>query len=579
MDLLKLLVQKNMLAQETAAQLTGEAASLNRSVEDLLVERNLVEEELLFQVKAEALQIPLRHVEAKEIPLKVLELIPEDSAKYYRMVPLSKKEEMVEIGMVAPENIQAKEALNFLSRQGNFSFEVSLLTPSLFEAVMRAYRNQKNEMGQALEELQEEIKTEKEGKEKKQGLQLQRLVEEAPITKMVAVVLRNAVEGKASDIHIEPVRDKLRVRFRMLGELYSSLFLPKRVHQAVVARIKILSNLKIDEQRIPQDGRFSALVEEKNVDFRVSTFPTALGEKVAIRVLDPEVGLKSFEELGLEGTNLQKIQNALQRPFGLILVTGPTGSGKTTTLYAMLQSLNREASNIVSLEDPVEYLIEGVNQSQIRPEIGYDFASGLRQVLRQDPNIIMVGEVRDKDTATLTVHAALTGHIVLSTLHTNNAAGVIPRLLDMGVDKYLIPATLSVAASQRLVRRLCDNCKERVKPKKEIQDIILEELRKIPAKADSLAASHVATRGKEITLFAPKGCKACSSTGYTGRIGIFEVLEMSDELSGIILSTPSDANISKEGVRQGMITLRQDGILKALGGQTTYEEVIRATQD
>ncbi|MDP4007054.1 MAG: ATPase, T2SS/T4P/T4SS family, partial [bacterium] len=388
MNLLEILVQKNLLSKEAAAGVEEEAGKSQKPVEELLIEKNLIQEDLLFSTKAEMLQIPLRSLEPKDIPLKVLELIPEDSALHYRMVPLSAREGVIEVGMVVPEDPKAKEALNFLSRQGKFSFQVALLTVSQFSSIMRIYRNQKSEMSQAVQELQEEMKGEKGGELKPQ---LDRLVEEAPVTKMVAVILRNAVEGNASDIHIEPTRDKLRVRFRMLGELYSSLFLPKRVHQAVVTRIKILSSLKIDEQRIPQDGRFSTVIDERSVDFRVSTFPTALGEKVAIRVLDPEVGLKSFDSLGLEGQNLKKAKDALERPFGLLLVTGPTGSGKTTTLYAMLQSIHRESVNIVSLEDPVEYLLEGVNQSQVRPDLHYDFPEGLRHILRQDPDIIMVG--------------------------------------------------------------------------------------------------------------------------------------------------------------------------------------------
>ncbi|MCH8244295.1 type II/IV secretion system protein [Patescibacteria group bacterium] len=576
MNILETLIQRSLLLSEVAANVQKEATQSQKLIEEVLLEKKLVEEELLFSIKSEILQIPLKSVEPKDIPLKVLELIPEDAASHYRMVPLTMRQGVVEIGMIAPEDVKAKEALNFLSRQKSFSFQVALLSVSQFAAVMRHYRNQKNEISQALGELQEEFKDEK---DKSQAQKLTRLVEEAPVTKMVAVILRNAVEGKASDIHIEPTKDKLRVRFRMLGDLYSSLFLPKRVHQSVVSRIKILSNLKIDEQRIPQDGRFSAVINERSIDFRVSTFPTVLGEKVAIRVLDPELGLKGFDELGLEGSNLEKVQTALKRPFGLILVTGPTGSGKTTTLYAMLQSINKESLNIVSLEDPVEYLLEGVNQSQIRPDIQYNFAQGLRQVLRQDPDVIMVGEVRDKETASLVVHAALTGHIVLSTLHANNAAGVIPRLLDMGVDKYLVPATLSIAISQRLVRRLCDNCKERVEPKREMKELILGELRKIPLAKEKSASAHLATKGKDINLFVAKGCKECGASGYTGRIGLFEVLVMTDELSDIILQTPSEANIAKEGIRQGMITLRQDGVLKAIDGITTIEEVIRVTEE
>ena len=578
MDILKTLVQRKILDQKTASRVEEEVRTGRKTLEEVLLERKLVEEELLFKVKSEVLQVPLRRVEAKDIPLKVLELIPEDSAKHYRMIPLLQKGKMLEIGMVHPEDSQAQEALQFLSRQGNFSYQVALIQPSLFEDIMRQYRNQKQEVGKALEELQEEMKG-KEKNEKGPVVKLQRLVEEAPITKVVAVILRNAVEGKASDIHIEPTKTQVRVRFRLLGDLYSSLFLPKKVHQAVVARVKILSNLKIDEQRIPQDGRFSALIDERSVDFRVSIFPTALGEKVAIRVLDSTVGLKSFEELGLQSSNLNKVKEAIQRPFGLILVTGPTGSGKTTTLYAMLHHLNREILNIVSLEDPVEYLIEGINQSQVHPEINYDFAQGLRQVLRQDPDIIMVGEARDKDTAALVVHAALTGHIVLSTLHTNNAAGAIPRLLDMGAEKYLVPATLSAVLSQRLVRRLCDDCKERIQPKREIKQLLMKELEQISPQQEPTAGVYLANRGKDISLFAAKGCKKCGGSGYTGRVGLFEVLVMTDELTNIILEKPSEPTIEKEAEAQHMLTLRQDGVLKVLDGMTTMEEIIRVTKE
>ena len=576
MDILNTLVQRNILSKEKADQVRRESLHSEKLVEELLIEKKLVQEEQLFSLKAELLRLPLKTIEPKDIPAKVLKLIPEDSAGYYRMVPLSEQGGVVEVGMVAPDNSKAKEALDFLSRQGKFSFRAQLLTLSQFASVMRHYRSQKNEMSQALQELQREMQEER---GTKKGPQLQRLVEEAPITKMVAVILRNAVEGKASDIHVEPTRDRLRVRFRMLGELYSSLFLPKRAAAAVVARIKILSSLKIDEQRVPQDGRFSAVINERSIDFRVATFPTALGEKVALRVLDPALALTNFEQLGLEGTNLEKVKKATKRPFGLILVTGPTGSGKTTTLYTMLQSLNEESRNIVSLEDPVEYLMEGVNQSQVRPEIGYDFAQGLRQILRQDPDVIMVGEIRDKETASPTMHAALTGHIVLATLHTNNAAGVIPRLLDMGMDKYLIPSTIALAASQRLVRRLCDSCKERSQPKKEMRELIIEELKKIPEGTEKSASGHLAGKGRDLNLFSPKGCRECGKTGYTGRIALFEVLEMTDELAGIVLGVPSEANIAKEGTRQGMLTLRQDGVLKAIDGITTIEEVIRVTEE
>ncbi|OHA66777.1 MAG: hypothetical protein A3C82_00730 [Candidatus Wildermuthbacteria bacterium RIFCSPHIGHO2_02_FULL_47_12] len=577
MNIIQLLEKKNVIDSKKAQALQQEARSSGLRAEEIILKEKIVAEDFLFQLKSEALKIPLQEVAPKDIPLKILELIPEDSAKYYHMIPFAKQEGTMDIGMVYPEDAKAQEALKFLARQGNFSPKVSLILPSALDAMLRQYRTLKEGGTQALRELEEEIKKGWEDRPPSGIAELQRLVEDAPITKMVAVILRNAVEGKASDIHIEPAKDNLRVRFRLLGELYSSLLLPKRIHQSIVSRVKILSNLKIDETRVPQDGRFSTAIDKEAIDFRVSTFPTALGEKVAIRVLDPNAGLKSFEALGLEGVNLSWVKEAIQKAFGLILVTGPTGSGKTTTLYAIVRVLNKETANIVSLEDPVEYLIEGINQSQVRPEIGYDFPQGLRQILRQDPDVIMVGEVRDTETASLVIHSALTGHIVLSTLHTNNVIGVIPRLLDMGVDRYLISPSLSLAISQRLVRRLCDKCKEKQESAKEISELIEKEMERAPASTQKRVAAVLQSKEKTLHIFVPKGCKECSGSGFSGRIGIFEALKMTPELQEIILRDPSEVNIAKEAKRQGMATMRQDGIVKVLDGVTTLEEVLRET--
>jgi type IV pilus assembly protein PilB len=332
--------------------------------------------------------------------------------------------------------------------------------------------------------------------------------------------------------------------------------------------------LKIDEMRVPQDGRFSAKFDGKEVDFRVSTFPTTEGEKVVLRVLDPTTGLLDLGELGLVGRNLRVIKEAIEKPYGMILATGPTGSGKTTTLYAIMRILNEEGVNIVSLEDPVEYHIEGVNQSQTRPDIGYTFATGLRSIVRQDPDIIMVGEIRDEETAFLATHAALTGHLVLSTLHTNNAIGTIPRLIDLGIKPYLIPPTLSISLAQRLVRRLCPECKKKVKPSTKIKDLILSELEAIPESAKGELKIP-----KEITIFEPVGCKKCRFEGYSGRIGVFEVLTMTDNLAELILKEPSEVKIAEEAKRQGMITMKQDGILKVLEGITSIEEVLRVAEE
>lgn len=574
MSLIKQLVSQGVISREKALSLEFEIKQGNKKEEEAILETGAVPESVLFSLKSENLKIPLREVEAEKVPLKVLELIPEETGKYYQMVSLNKTEKFLEIGMVYPEDLRAQEALKFLARQGNFNYKVFLITPTTFKNLLKQYKNLKREVGIALEELESELKEEKVKTKPQTAAEFERMAEEAPITKIVAVILRHAVEGGASDIHIEPTREKLRIRFRLLGALHSSILLPLRIHPAVVARIKILASMKIDEMRIPQDGRFSTRVEAKSIDFRVSTFPTTLGEKVAIRVLDPKTGLKSFYDMGLEKKNLETVKEAIFKPHGLILVTGPTGSGKTTTLYAILQLLNKEDVNIVTVEDPVEYYVEGINQSQVRPEIGYNFAAGLRHILRQDPDIMMVGEIRDEETANLVIHSTLTGHVVLSTLHTSNAAGVIPRLIDMGIKPYLIPPTLRIAISQRLVRRLCDNCKKKIKPKAEISSMISKEIEELP----EIYKKEFSTL-KSIALFAPQGCSKCNNTGFSGRIALFEILSMTDQLADIILKEPSEAKVFIEAKRQGMLTMKQDGIIKVLNGITTIEEVFRVAEE
>lgn len=573
MPLIDLLVEKGVLDREKAESLRKDIKSSGKKEEELILEQKTVPEGVLFGLKSEQLNIPLKEVEVEEVPLKTLESIPEETAKYYQMIPLKRTDSGLEIGMVYPEDLKAQEALKFLARQKGFNYKVFLITPSMFDSLLGEYRTLKREVGQALEELETELKEETDRVKPRTADEYQRIAEEAPITKIVAVILKSAVEGDASDIHVEPTKEKLRVRFRLLGELHSSIVLPMKIHQAIVARIKILSNLKIDESRKPQDGRFSTKINGKVIDYRVSTFPTSLGEKVAIRVLDPQFGKKSFEELGLQESNLETVKESIQKPFGLILVTGPTGSGKTTTLYAILHLLNKEGVNIVTLEDPVEYFIEGINQSQVRPDIGYSFASGLRHILRQDPDIIMVGEIRDEETASLVIHAALTGHIVLSTLHTSNAMGVVPRLIDMGVKPYLIAPTLQLAMAQRLVRKLCDKCKEKVKPSPEIKEMILKELEGLPE--DMKKKIKIP---KPLSVYKAKGCSKCSETGFSGRVAIYEVLPMTSSIADIISKDPSEQRFFEESRKQGMMTMRQDGLLKVLAGDTTMEELLRVTE-
>jgi type IV pilus assembly protein PilB len=567
--LIEELVKKGILAKEDALSLEKEVKASGQKEEELILGKKIVSEDFLFNLKADYLKIPLRKIKAEDIPLKILEQIPEETANFYQMVPLAKKGDVLEVGMVYPEDLSAQEVLNFLARRGKFSYRVFLITETDFKNILNRYKTPKREVGKALEELEVELKE----KTVSKLAEIEKLVEEAPISKMVAVILRYGVEGNSSDIHIEPFKDKLRVRYRSLGILHSSIFLPIRLLPAIVSRIKILANLRIDETRIPQDGRFSTRFQDRNIDFRVSTFPTAMGEKVALRILDPKVGLKRFEELGLSGRNLEVVETAIKKPYGMILSVGPTGSGKTTTLYAILQLLNKEGVNIVTLEDPVEYFIEGINQSQVKPEIGYDFSRGLKQIVRQDPDIIMVGEIRDSETAALATHAALTGHLVLSTLHTNNALGVIPRLIDLGVQPFLLPSALSLTIAQRLVRKLCPNCKKEIRPKREIRELILKEIDNLPEKV-----KREIKIPESLTIFEPVGCPNCQNTGFSGRIAIFEILEMTPQLAEIILEEPSEAKILEEAKRQGMLTMRQDGILKVLDGITSIEEVLRETE-
>jgi len=578
MVLTQKLVEKNKITKEQAQELQKEFANFQGSEESFLFAKKIVSEEDINAIKAEIYNIPyFDKIELLEVSSDVLSMIPEDSARFYKIIPLALNGDVLDVGIVEPDNIKAREVLNFLSRQNKIKYNTYVINENSFKSFLKKYRDIKEEVGKALVDLEKELgaggeRFDFDAQENK--LKTDKFSEDAPVIKMVAVILRHAVDGGASDIHIEPEEKQMRVRFRMDGNLFSSLFLPIHTHAPIVARIKILSNLRIDETRIPQDGRFGAKIDNKSIDFRVSTFPTKLGEKVVIRVLDPTENLKSYEEIGLSKYNLVVLKESVLKPFGLILATGPTGSGKTTTLYTILRELNKPDVNVVTLEDPIEYFIPGVNQSQVRPEIGYDFSQGLRSVVRQDPDIIMVGEIRDEESASLATHAALTGHIVLSTLHTNNAIGSISRLIDMKVKPFLVPATLNIAIGQRLAHTLCPFCKQKVRPVKEVENEIIRQLNDLPEKIKSYFEIP-----KEIFVYKPKGCPKCNMKGEKGRVGVFEVLKMTPELERIIIEDYSTANIAAETKKQGMITMRQDGLIKALEGVISVEEAFRVTEE
>lgn len=538
-----------------------------------------VPEQKILEVKSELYGIPGRAVDPKSVSFDVLKYIPEDSARHYKFVPLAVKDGTLEVGITNPDDMSAMDALQFLAAKANLGFTVTLISPSTFQKIFESYKGMTGEVDTALSEIdaggdatadlpdvavEDVIIQDTKEKEMTPGEE-KKIVEDAPVIKIVAVILRYATDGNASDIHIESTGEKVKVRFRVDGELKTSLWLPLNVYPGVVARIKILSKLKLDEKRKPQDGGFSAKIESRKIDFRVSTLPTYFGEKVVIRILDPERGLKPLDSLELSERNASMIRAALKRPYGLILITGPTGSGKSTTLYSMLNELDREKFNVVSLEDPVEYHMDGVAQSQVMPEIGYTFASGLRSILRQDPDIIMVGEIRDKETAQLAIQAALTGHLVLSTLHTNSAVGAIPRLIDMGVDPYLIAPTLVLSMAQRLARTLCPTSKKELPVDESTATFIKKEFEDYP---EAFKASL--PLGKSVYEIAPS---ADCPSGIRGRVAVMEVFEVDKTMQEIILKNPNEQEIYKAARAQGMVTIREDALMKSMQGVVPLHEV------
>lgn len=518
---------------------------------------------------AETTDIPVKNLDSNRIPSEVLKYVPQDAAAHYEFIPLGLVDGVLEVGMVDPDDIEARDALQFIATKIKLPFKIYLISKADFTTALGSYEGLTGQVDKALGQLQEDIESDKETvtsiNEKTDPDAKPTIIEEAPVTKIVSVILQHAIGGNASDIHIEPVADQLKVRFRVDGILYTSLFLPRTVHDAVVARIKILTNMKLDEKRKPQDGRFSAKVEDRKIDFRVSTFPTYFGEKVVMRILDPKKKLLTLDSLGFGASHMAAVARAIAKPYGLILFTGPTGSGKTTSLYSMLNQIDREKFNVVSLEDPIEYDIPGVNQSQVQPEINYTFANGLRSILRQDPDIIMVGEIRDRETAKLAIQASLTGHLVLSTIHTNNAMGVIPRLIDMGVDPYLIPPTLVLVVAQRLVPLICPEARDPMPMEGSIKVMIDKHFADLPEKyRKDIAIPDVVYRAKR-TPSCPNGTK--------GRTGVFEVIEMTTELENLVLKSPGEQEIYDFVRARGFISMKEDAIFKAFAGTIPFEEV------
>jgi type IV pilus assembly protein PilB len=565
MSLLDYLVDKKLIDKKDVSKIKSDMADSGDSLDSVLVKNNIVVQGLM-DVKSEYYNVPVKVLGDVRVPFDILKYIPEESAAHYKFVPLGIVDGLLEVGMVHPDDIEARDALNFISSKEDLPFKIFLISEQEFQNVIELYKGISGEVTKALDELETELKEDEviETKPSKQS-DTTRIIEDAPVTKIVATILRYAVDGNASDVHIEPLKDKVRVRFRVDGVLNTSIILPPNVLSAAIARIKILSKMKLDEKRKPQDGRFSAKIEGRKVDFRVSTFPSYYGEKVVMRILDQEKGVKSIDELGMSDRNLKMLKKAIQKPYGMILISGPTGSGKSTTLYSLLKEVDRDTKNVLSLEDPVEYSISGVNQSQVFPDIGYTFATGLRTTLRQDPDIIMVGEIRDGETAKLAIQASLTGHLVLSTIHTNTSAGIVPRLIDMGVDPFLIPPTLVLGVAQRLVKKICPGSGTPTPIEGSLKEMIDKQFSDLPEQYHSEIPDVKEVLKKSASPDCPSGVR--------GREAVFEMYEMDRDVEKIILNNPVESAIYDEVRKKGMITMREVAMIKAMKKIIPWEEV------
>lgn len=585
-----LLVQNELATHESLTPLKEEAVSSNQSLQALVIKSKLADEETLAKLFAEYAHVPFIEINPKDIPADILNKIPERIARQYNAILFRLDEDgTAHLAMDDPDDVQA---ISFIQKEIGENVKVYLATSSNILACLQGYR------GDVSQELSKVIDTQvEEPTNKSEQITAEDIAEDSPVAQTVNLLLEYAVRSGASDIHIEPREDYVQVRYRIDGVLKEVNRLPIAVLNSLISRIKILSNLKIDEHRVPQDGRFKVNVAGKQYALRVSTLPITDGEKVVMRILDESNQAVTLEQLGYWGHSLEVIHDAMREPNGMILVTGPTGSGKSTSLFSVLTQLNTPNVNISTIEDPVEYKIQGVNQVQTNVKAGMTFASGLRALLRQDPNIIMVGEIRDGETANLGVQAALTGHLVFSTLHTNNAATTLPRLLDMGIEPFLIASTVKAVVGQRLVRRLCNICRESHEPTAdEIQTLldmfhlkegegfkIIHDLEKEAADQGVGKDVPLSTGPDSIKTIwrasAEGGCDECNHTGYKGRIGIYEVLGNSGAIQKLIMSGATSQQIQDQAIKEKMITMQSDGLVKMLRANTSLEEVMRVTKE
>ncbi len=551
-QLKKLVLDVNLLDEKKLNEVIKYADNADIGLSDALIERDVVTDENLGILVADLLKIPFIVLSKISIPDEVFKIVPERLARKYKVIPFDRDETGIKVAMVDPDNKLIREMIEKKTGQKVIPY---LSTERDIYGKLFIYRKDLQKTFDSL--VQEQIKTAKETGSF-----------DAPIAKIVDLVIRYAYQDMTSDIHVEPQEKNSLVRFRIDGILHDVLFLPKELHEQVVTRIKVLSSLRTDEHMSPQDGKMRVELEEENLDIRVSILPIVYGEKVVMRLLASHFRQFSLVDLGMSESDLGKVTNAFSKSFGMILSTGPTGSGKTTSIYSVLKIINSREKNITTIEDPVEYRMKGVNQIQTNARAELTFASGLRSILRQDPNVIFVGEIRDSETAGIAVNAALTGHLVLSTLHTNDAAGTLPRLTDMNVEPFLVASTVNVIVAQRLIRKICEMCKGSVDIKEEqlLQNFPKEVIKK-----------HFG-EGRDFRVYKGEGCEVCHKTGYSGRIGIFEVLEVSGEIKKLITEKKDSNIILQQAVKEGMLTMMDDGLMKVVKGLTSIEEVLRVTK-
>jgi len=572
------LLDSELATKKQLEEAEKKSKKTQKGVGDILIEEGTITEEQFTKLEAYILGIPYVSLEKEIIDPKVLKIIPEPIARKHNIIAYKKEGKKLEIAMLDPQDLLT---IDFVRKRSNLKIFPRLTNKESIKNALRQYEESlKAEFGELIQRESGEVRVLKVEKGETEKQVLQKQAEEIPIVKIVDAILRHAVLQNASDIHIEPQEKEVLVRYRIDGILHDAMTLPPNVQEGIVARIKVLSQLKLDEHRLPQDGRFKIETEDYRVSFRISILPVYNGEKIVMRLLHEDVKGLTLEELGFSGDALEKFHKNLKRPTGMILVTGPTGSGKTTTLYTAMDILNTPDVNISTIEDPIEYRMPRVNQTQVRPGIGLTFSSGLRSLVRQDPDILMVGEIRDAETASLAINAALTGHMVLSTLHTNSAAGALPRLLDMDQEAFLIASTVNLIIAQRLVRKLCADSKEKYEPKKEdIRDI--EENIDVDRVMSHLYENKIIEKSKkfsDLEFYKPKASKKCPD-GYKGRLGLYEVLEITETIRALLTSQTTTDALHDRARKEGMITMMEDGIIKVAQGLTSIEEVLRVTRE